>query len=102
MTTMPGCSKTHFLLLIRLVGIVLFLLCGNTFYGQISKLDSLQTAITQAKTDTSRILLNIELAIEYLKTNPDSALQLIEKVYPVVEESGDQKLLAKVLLICSC
>ena len=95
--TMPALAKTHLITLIRLVSFVLFILFENCLYAQSSKLDSLRTAIAQAKENNSRVVLEIELAIEYLKTNSESALQLIEKVYPYVEESGDQELLFKVL-----
>ncbi|MCB0587994.1 MAG: tetratricopeptide repeat protein, partial [Phaeodactylibacter sp.] len=74
---MLGCSKTHFLVLIRLVSITLFLGWGNSFYGQISNLDSLRTAIAQAKADTSRILLENELAASLYQSDKDSALQLL-------------------------
>ena len=93
----PIFTTPHFSIRIQLIIFVILMCCGNSLSGQISKLDSLQTAIAQAKEDTSRMVLEIELAIEYLKTNPDSALQLIEKIYPEVEELNDQELLVKVL-----
>ncbi|MCO6492369.1 MAG: tetratricopeptide repeat protein [Phaeodactylibacter sp.] len=60
------------------LSIVLFAGCGNFFYGQASNLDSLQTAIAQAKADTSRILLENELARGLYKSDKDSALQLLQ------------------------
>ena len=84
--TTPGFSKTYFSLLLRLMGIVLIVGYGGELSGQISKLDSLRTAIAQAKADTSRILLENELAGSLYRSDKDSALQLLRSSIAAAEK----------------
>lgn len=65
--------------------------------AQISVKDSLLEVISKEGTSIVGLQSTNHLALEVLKTNPDSAFQLIEKIAPYVEASGDQKLRVKVL-----
>ncbi len=59
--------------------------------------DSLQKVIAASKDRAARLEASNYLALEISKTNPDSALQLIETIVPEAKKSGDRALLVKVL-----
>ena len=75
----------------------LFLFFGSMI-GQNTKVDSLQQVIADAKDEGSRLKAVNHLAVEVLRNNdPDSALHLINEIFPAVKLSSDTSLLIDVM-----
>ncbi|MEO1257379.1 MAG: tetratricopeptide repeat protein [Bacteroidota bacterium] len=76
------------------------ILLGCLIYGflpaQNPIVDSLQRVIADTRDESTRLKASNQLALALMKTDPDSAMQLIRKTIPNVEVLGDQDLLFEV------
>ncbi len=65
--------------------------------AQVSAQDSLQRIIAKEGNSVLGLKASNQLANEYLESRPDSALQLIDGIYPLVKQTGDTSLLIDVI-----
>ncbi len=64
---------------------LLLLLLPFHVSGQNSNIDSLQQLLTHTEQDSTRILLNAQLAAEFLESDKDSALAIVASAIPLAE-----------------
>ena len=84
----------------RRLALVLFsCFIGNFLFTQNTVTDSLRKVISNTKDDVTRLSTVNKLASETLKSNPDSALQLIEEILPAVQATNDPSLLVDAMYI---